>query len=151
MSLARAILEYVNDFIKCKTLFSTHYHELTDLENKYKTIKNVHVDAVEEDGKITFLHKVKPGAVDKSYGIHVGKLAGLPPVVVRRAEQILEKLEAQNTHTTTIVDNLPLFASVMQQEESKTSKAEEMLKTINPDGLTPKQALDALYELKALL
>ena len=82
MSLAEAILEYVNNKIKCKTLFSTHYHELTSLE-EHSGIKNVHVEAYEKDGNVTFLHKVKDGAVDKSYGIHVAKLAGMPKDLLR--------------------------------------------------------------------
>ena len=93
MSLAQAILEYVNNKIKCKTLFSTHYHELTDLANKNEGIKNIHVEALEKDGKITFLHKVKEGAVDKSYGIHVAKLAGLPEDVLNRAQEVLDRYE----------------------------------------------------------
>ena len=151
LSIAWAVVEYLHDHNQCRTIFATHYHELTALKEKLERLSLHQMMIKEWNNEVIFLHTVGEGAVDKSYGIHVGKLAGLPPVVVRRAEQILEKLEAQNTHTTTIVDNLPLFASVMQQEESKTSKAEEMLKTINPDALTPKQALDALYELKALL
>ena len=94
MSLARAILEYVNEHIKCKTLFSTHYHELTELEGEFSTIKNVHVDAIEEDGHITFLHKIKDGAVDKSYGVHVARLAGMPNELLSRADEILKYYES---------------------------------------------------------
>ena len=151
LSIAWAVVEYLHDHNQCRTIFATHYHELTALKEKLNRLSLHQMMIKEWNSEVIFLHTVGEGAVDKSYGIHVGKLAGLPPVVVRRAEQILEKLEAQNTHTTTIVDNLPLFASVMQEEESKTSKAEEMLQNINPDALSPKQALDALYELKALL
>ena len=94
MSLARAILEYVNLKIKCKTLFSTHYHELTDLSDTIPSIKNVHVDAIEEDGKVTFLHKVKEGPIDKSYGIHVARLAGLPEDLLKRASEFLASYES---------------------------------------------------------
>ena len=99
---------------------------------------------------VVFMHTVAQGAVDKSYGIHVGKLAGLPHPVVKRAEQILKKLEVQNAHTTTIVDDLPLFSAVLNQEQKEKSQAEEYLDSINPDDLTPKQALETLYELKKL-
>ena len=93
MALAQAIIEYIHDNIKAKTLFSTHYHELTDLENTLKTLKNVHVSAHEENGNITFLHKIKNGSIDKSYGIHVAKLANLPSVLINRANQILNVYE----------------------------------------------------------
>ena len=89
MSLAQAILEYLHDKIKAKTMFSTHYHELTALEKDLKHLKNVHVSAIEENGKVTFLHKVKMGAVDKSYGIHVASLAKLPNSLIERASDIL--------------------------------------------------------------
>jgi len=151
LSIAWAVVEYLHDHNQCRTIFATHYHELTTLKEKLNRLSLHQMMIKEWNSEVIFLHTVGEGAVDKSYGIHVGKLAGLPTVVVKRAEQILEKLEAQNTHTTTIVDNLPLFASVMQEEEShQTSKADEMLRTINPDALTPKQALDLLYELKSL-
>lgn len=96
MSLAEAILEYINNKIKCKTLFSTHYHELTELEKRFTGIKNVHVSALEENGNIIFLHKVKDGAVDKSYGIHVAKLANMPDDVINRASEILYQYEKTN-------------------------------------------------------
>ena len=149
LSIAWAVVEYLHDHNQCRTIFATHYHELTALKEKLERLSLHQMMIKEWNSEVVFLHTVGEGAVDKSYGIHVGKLAGLPPVVVRRAEQILEKLEAQNTHTTTIVDNLPLFATVMHEEEKKTSKAEEMLQNINPDTLTAKQALDLLYELKS--
>ena len=93
MSLAEAILKYVSTKIRAKTLFSTHYHELTVLEEKIPSIKNVHVSALESDGQITFLHKIKNGAVDKSYGIHVAKLAGLPEDIINDAMHILSVYE----------------------------------------------------------
>ena len=95
MSLAEAILEYIAGKIKCKTLFSTHYHELTDMEKSLNNLKNKHVSAVEENGNITFLHKVKDGSVDKSYGINVAKLAGLPDEVIERADSILKVYEGK--------------------------------------------------------
>ena len=96
MSLAQAILEYIHDKIKAKTMFSTHYHELTVLEKDLKHLKNVHVSAIEENGTITFLHKVKNGAVDKSYGIHVASLAHLPESLIKRADEILNVYEHKN-------------------------------------------------------
>src|SRR5699024_3601502 len=93
MSLARAILEYISENIKSYTLFSTHYHELTRLDKKFKNIKNVHVSAVANGNTITFSHKVKSGAVDKSYGIHVARLANMPDKLLKRAEEILEHYE----------------------------------------------------------
>ncbi len=93
IALAQSIIEYIHDNIHCKMLFSTHYHELTDLDKKLKNLKNVHVSAYEEDGKITFLHKIKEGSVDKSYGIHVAKLANLPSSLIKRADEILSLYE----------------------------------------------------------
>ena len=89
IALAQSILEYVNENIKCKTLFSTHYHEITSLDKRYSSIKNVHVDAKEEDGKLIFMHKVKDGSIDKSYGIHVAALANMPARLIERAKEIL--------------------------------------------------------------
>ncbi|WP_458413825.1 DNA mismatch repair protein MutS [Schinkia sp. CFF1] len=98
MALAQAIIEYIHDEIGAKTLFSTHYHELTELEESLQHLKNVHVSAIEENGKVVFLHKVKDGPADKSYGIHVAQLAELPEILIERAKEILDKLEnGQNT------------------------------------------------------
>ena len=96
IALAQAIIEHIHNHINCKMLFSTHYHELTDLENKLSHLKNVHVSAYEEDGKITFLHKIKDGSVDKSYGIHVARLANLPDSLIKRADQILKTYESKS-------------------------------------------------------
>ena len=100
MSLAQAILEYIHDNIGAKTLFSTHYHELTLLSSNLSHLKNVHVSAIEEDGKLTFLHKIKNGSVDKSYGINVASLANLPKSLIKRAEEILEVYENQEKRET---------------------------------------------------
>ena len=151
LSIAWAVVEYLHDHNQCRTIFATHYHELTALKSKLNRMSLHQMMIKEWDDEVIFLHTVGEGAVDKSYGIHVGKLAGLPAVVVKRAEQILKKLETQNTHTTTIVDDLPLFSSVVQSQEKETSKAELLLGELNPDNMSPKQALDALYELKSLL
>ena len=144
MSLAEAILKYVSTKIRCKTLFSTHYHELTVLENSISTIKNVHVSAIEEDGKITFLHKIKNGAVDKSYGIHVAKLAGLPDEVIKDALEILAMYE--NKPKTEKADTQ--LQLVMEFPEEKKDWVKEKLDKLDPLRMTPMEALNALYELK---
>ena len=144
MSLAEAILKYVSTKIRCKTLFSTHYHELTVLENSISTIKNIHVSAIEEDGKITFLHKIKNGAVDKSYGIHVAKLAGLPDEVIKDALEILAMYE--NKPKTEKADTQ--LQLVMEFPEEKKDRVKEKLDKLDPLRMTPMEALNALYELK---
>ena len=148
MALAQSIIEYIHDHIKCKTLFSTHYHELTDLENNLKNLKNIHVSAHEEDGEITFLHKIKEGSVDKSYGIHVAKLANLPDKLIKRAAAILKVYETKKKkRDIKIQESLPLDELMNQTE----SKVEEKLKEIDPMNMTPIQALNTLCELKELL
>ena len=145
MSLARAILEYVNTKIKCKTLFSTHYHELTDLSETMSNIKNVHVDAIEEDGKVTFLHKVKEGPIDKSYGIHVARLAGLPEDLLDRADKILktyESNEKNENHEVYVQQTLDF------EEKHENSKIEEEIKNLDILKMTPMDAINYLYELK---
>ena len=146
MSLAQSILEYVHDKIHAKTMFSTHYHELTSLALDLKHLKNVHVSAVEEEGKITFLHKVKNGSVDKSYGIHVASLAKLPKEVIERANEILSFYEKKNKNENHFKQiELPLeFTS----EENNENQVIEKLKKVNPLEITPIQALNILYELK---
>ena len=147
MSLAQAILEYIHDKIKAKTMFSTHYHELTVLEKDLKHLKNVHVSAIEKDGKITFLHKVKNGAVDKSYGIHVASLAHLPESLIKRADEILNIYEHKNVKKETFTQT-SLFELSESEAEPKKNKIEEKIKEINPLEMTPMEALNYLYELK---
>lgn len=142
MSLARAILEYVNLKIKCKTLFSTHYHELTDLSDTIPSIKNVHVDAVEEDGKVTFLHKVKEGPIDKSYGIHVARLAGLPEDLLKRASEFLASYESHEKREVFVQQSLNF------EEKHEDNKLEEKIKEIDILKMTPMDAINFLYELK---
>ncbi|XMB87379.1 DNA mismatch repair protein MutS [Mycoplasmatota bacterium WC44] len=139
MALAQGIIEYIHEKIKCKSLFSTHYHELTDLENHLGTLKNVHVSAKEEKGKIVFFHKVKPGAVDKSYGINVAKLAKLPKDLINRSSQILKELEANSVQLDL---NLFNFDSTIQEPDPII----EELQHIKVDELTPIQALNTLNE-----
>lgn len=143
MALAQAIIEYIHEHVKCKMMFSTHYHELTDLDKNLKNLRNVHVSAYEENGNITFLHKIKEGSVDKSYGIHVAKLANLPCTLIDRANIILEQYEKGTIKKEVKVqESLPLFY------EDKKSKVEEMLNDIDVMNLTPIEALNTLYKLK---
>ena len=146
MSLAQAILEYIHDKIKAKTLFSTHYHELTSLSGDLRNLRNAHVSAVEEDGKITFLHKVKMGAVDRSYGIHVASLAHLPKSLIDRASEILSVYENKSNKKQPFTQTT-LFLQP-EEEPTKESKIEEELKQINPLEVTPIEALNILYKLK---
>ena len=146
MSLAEAILEYVNTHIKCKTLFSTHYHELTQIEKKFSNIKNVHVSAKEENGTITFLHKIKEGAVDKSYGIHVAKLSGMPDELIKRASEIL-KIYEEGKMTV----ERPNIQLEMQFETNEKDLIKEFMEEVDPLNLTPLEAINKLYELKERL
>ena len=147
MALAQSIIEYIHDNIKCKTLFSTHYHELTDLENNLKHLKNIHVSAHLEDGNITFLHKIEEGSIDKSYGIHVARLAGLPDNLIKRADQILNVYEnKERKRDIKIQEALPLDDLVQ-----KESPVEEELKKIDPMNTTPMDALNILYKLKEMV
>lgn len=146
MALAQSIIEYIHKNIKGKTFFSTHYHELTDLEEKLKNLKNIHVSAYEEDGKLVFLHKIKQGSVDKSYGIHVAKLALLPDEVIKRADEILKVYEGnEKKRDIKVQEALPLDDLIKQK-----SKIEEELEKINPLEITPIQALNILYNLKEM-
>ena len=147
MSLAQAILEYIHDKIHAKTMFSTHYHELTALERDLKSLKNVHVSAIEENGKVTFLHKVKNGAVDKSYGIHVAALAHLPSSLIERARDILDVYEKKSTKKETFTQT-SLFELAETEFEPKISPIEEKIKEVNPLEITPMEALNFLYNLK---
>ncbi len=145
ISLAQSILEYVNNKIKCKTLFSTHYHELTTLDELHG-IKNVHVEAYEKDGNVTFLHKVKDGAVDKSYGIHVAKLAGMPKDLLVRAEEVLSYFEDNGKKSNVTTSSQLAF----DFSETPESEVEKRLEDIDPLKTTPMDAINILYELKEL-
>lgn len=144
MALAQSIIEYIHDKIGAKTLFSTHYHELTDLENNLKHLKNVHVSATLENGNLTFLHKIKGGSIDKSYGIHVAKLANLPDEVIKRANQILEVYENKEQHRDIkIQESLPIDEMI-----AETSEVEEEIKGINLLETSPIEALNLLYKIQ---
>lgn len=158
LSIAWASIEHLHDANKCRALFATHYHELTALSSKLPRLFNATVRVKEWHGDVVFLHEVLPGAADRSYGIQVAKLAGLPPPVIARAKAVLAKLEAQDRGATTqaLIDDLPLFAvtSRAHEAEAPPSEMEQLaaaLKALHPDELTPREALDALYALKAKL
>jgi DNA mismatch repair protein MutS len=143
MSLAQAILEYIHNNISCKTLFSTHYHELTDLEKTLPNLKNKHVSAKEENGNITFLHKVLDGSVDKSYGINVARLANLPSEVIDRADEILKVYEKkENDRDIVIQTTLPLCF------KKEDNEIENCIKELNILELTPIDAINILNDLK---
>ncbi len=146
MSLAAAIIEYIHDKVKAKTFFSTHYHELTDLEKNHKHIKNVHVSAKEENGDIIFLHKIQDGSIDKSYGLHVAKLAKLPDELINKANEILNSYE-KNSNKKVISNNEQISFDLKEEK----NEIEEKLKKINPLEMTPIDAMNVLYELKQMV
>ncbi|MDP2206299.1 MAG: DNA mismatch repair protein MutS [Alphaproteobacteria bacterium] len=152
LSIAWACLEHLHDANTCRALFATHYHELTSLTERLKHLSCYTMRVREWQDNIVFLHEVAPGTADRSYGVHVAKLAGLPPAVITRAEQVLEILESAKNPLDTgkTMGDLPLFSAAPKDAaKPKTSAVEEALKTIDPDGMTPKEALDALYALKS--
>ncbi|MGY8665987.1 DNA mismatch repair protein MutS [Bradyrhizobium sp. UFLA05-109] len=158
LSIAWAAIEHLHESNRCRTLFATHYHELTALSAKLPRMFNATVRVKEWQGNVVFLHEVLPGSADRSYGIQVAKLAGLPPAVITRAKSVLAKLEAQDRGQTAraLVDDLPLFAvpSRAAAEAPPPSEAEllmEAVKALHPDEMSPREALDALYALKAKL
>jgi DNA mismatch repair protein MutS len=177
MALAQAIIEYIHDNIGAKTLFSTHYHELTILENELDRLSNIHVSAMEQNGKVVFLHKIKEGPTDKSYGIHVAKLAELPDKLIDRANQILISLEKQdntiqidiNNHTSkedTSVELKSMPSDRIRDEQEQLSffgensdqpkkiklslkekNVLEKLRELDILEMTPIQAMNILYSL----
>ena len=152
MALAQAIIEYVHDNIGCKTLFSTHYHELTALESSLKNLKNVHVSAEEVKGEVVFLHKVKQGAIDKSYGINVAKLAKINLDIILRATDILNKLQENENYDKDKLSPYNYVAPLVY--DSKTEIEEEVinkLKNLNIYEINPMDALNLLNELKKKL
>ena len=146
MAIAYSIIDYIHNKVKAKTFFSTHYHELTELSKTHKHLKNVHVSASEKDGNITFLHKVVDGSIDKSYGIHVARLAKLPDELINKANEMLKKYESKDK-----VKNSEIQQISLNFEEEKESIVEEELKKINPLEMTPIDALNKLYALKNML
>jgi DNA mismatch repair protein MutS len=152
LSIAWATVEHLHEVNQCRALFATHYHELTTLADKLGEVANVTVDVKEWKDQIVFLHKVRPGAADRSYGIHVARLAGLPAAVTARAGEVLARLEADQTTGTGggALDDLPLFAAVSSQPDITPSPLVDAVNAINPDELTPRSALELLYRLKEI-
>jgi DNA mismatch repair protein MutS len=156
LALAWAIVEHLHDQIGCRTLFATHYHELTSLAARLPALKPYTMKVMEWQGDVKFLHEIAPGAADRSYGIHVAQLAGVPAAAIARAEEVLKTLEQgeQAGALTRLADDLPLFAvnpPPARGTLSEPNAAEEALQALNPDELSPKQALEALYRLRGLV
>ncbi|NBC33518.1 MAG: DNA mismatch repair protein MutS [Alphaproteobacteria bacterium] len=164
LSIAWACVEHLHDVNRCRALFATHYHELTTLAAKLPALACHTMRVKEWQGDIVFLHEVAPGAADRSYGIHVARLAGLPAAVLSRAEAVLQALEEgeQGRNVAKLADDLPLFSAAMARRAPEKpaapaasaapgpSAVEARLAALNPDDLTPRTALDLLYELKSL-
>ncbi|GGK13050.1 DNA mismatch repair protein MutS [Caldalkalibacillus thermarum] len=163
MSLAQAVIEYIHHQVQAKTLFSTHYHELTDLEQELERVKNIHVACSEHEGRITFLHKVLEGKADRSYGIHVAELAGMPKAVIERAAAILQVLESKaetavatdqhGTHRDKGPVQLSLFGDEAQEEPYRREpkwqqEILEEIETLDLINMTPLEALNTLYRLQ---
>ena len=156
LSIAWATLEHLHEFNRCRALFATHYHELAALAGKLNGVENATVAVKEWEGEVVFLHEVRPGTADRSYGVQVARLAGLPGAVVERARVVLdalEKSEREGGQQAALVDDLPLFstAAVAPIDRAKESEVEARLKDVLPDELTPKEALALIYELKSAL
>ena len=154
LSIAWATLEHLHDVNKSRALFATHYHELTQLAGKMAGVENATVSVTEWEGEVIFLHEVKRGAADRSYGVQVAQLAGLPAAVVERARVVLAALEKGEreggTRQKALIDDLPLFAATPARPapKAKSSAVEARLKDISPDELSPREALQLIYELK---
>jgi DNA mismatch repair protein MutS len=159
LSIAWATVEYLHEVNRCRSLFATHYHELTALSGKLGSVANVTIEVREFQDDIVFLHKVVPGAADRSYGIQVAKLAGLPRPVIERAGEVLRLLEESDDRVSPekLVEDLPLFAAARPRSHvpaatpAGPSPVEQALAAIHPDELTPREALEALYRLKGLI
>lgn len=151
MAISKAVIEYIHDRIGAKTIVSTHYHELTELEGYLENIKNYHVSAIEKDGELIFLYKVQRGGTDKSYGVNVARMAGIPGSVVRRARQVLKDFEARALASKE--QQLGLFDTAVTSESETVSEQEikvlEELRSIDLNNVTPLQALSLLHEMKA--
>ena len=154
LSIAWAVAEYLHNVNRCRTLFATHYHELTNLADRLPALSLHCMKTKEFNNQVVFLHEVIKGSADRSYGIHVANLAGLPKEVIRRSDQILKKLEKENQQNNALdlANELPLFDyQPPMLEVTKPSAVEEALKNINPDNLSAREALDKIYELKELM
>jgi DNA mismatch repair protein MutS len=152
LSIAWAVMEHLHDKVRARVLFATHYHELTELARRLDRVDNLTVRVTDWNGDIVFLHEILRGAADRSYGIQVAKLAGLPRAVVERARHLLAELEAADrlAHAERLAAGLPLFAAPAPATPVETDPVAAALEGLDPDALTPREALDALYRLKAL-
>ncbi|CTQ58690.1 DNA mismatch repair protein MutS [Roseibium album] len=158
LSIAWATIEHLHEVNKSRALFATHYHELTALSAKLDRLSNATVSVKEWNGDVIFLHEIVPGAADRSYGIQVAKLAGLPAMVVERSKQVLGQLEEQDRRSPaeSLIDELPLFANITTKppggaaDPAKPNPVSEALTELAPDDMTPREALEALYQLKTL-
>jgi DNA mismatch repair protein MutS len=154
LSIAWATLEHLHEVNRCRTLFATHYHELTALAARLTRLLPHTMRVKEWQGDVVFLHEVAPGAADRSYGIHVGRLAGLPAAVIARAEEVLALLEKdqQAGATAKLANDLPLFAALSKPaaKAKGPTALEQALGEVTPDALSPREALETLYRLKAL-
>ncbi len=154
LSIAWAVLEHLHDVNRCRALFATHYHEMTALAGKLTGVQNATVAVKEWEGDVIFLHEVRKGAADRSYGVQVARLAGLPGVVIDRARVVLEALEQgerTGTRQKTLIDDLPLFRATAPRVVAQPSTVEARLRAVVPDELTPMEALRLVYELREVL
>ncbi|TXR48059.1 DNA mismatch repair protein MutS [Phyllobacterium endophyticum] len=158
LSIAWAAVEYLHEKNQCRALFATHFHEMTALSEKLERLSNATMRVKEWDGDVVFLHEVAKGAADRSYGVQVARLAGLPEAVVNRARDVLHQLEASETSgkTDKLIDDLPLFSVEVKRQAPKPVQGHDnglmaAISTINPDEMTPREALEALYRLKGLV
>jgi DNA mismatch repair protein MutS len=155
LSIAWATVEHLHDVGRCRALFATHYHELTALASRLPALSCHTMRVKEWHDEVVFLHEVAAGAADRSYGIHVAKLAGLPPAVLRRAEEVLSLLEKseQSGDLARLAEDLPLFSAARPKGAAPTreSEVEKALVEIHPDALTPREALELLYKLKSMV
>jgi DNA mismatch repair protein MutS len=150
LAIAWAAAEALHDVNHCRTLFATHYHELAQLEQRLAHVRNLSLRAREWNGDLVFLHEAVEGAADRSYGVQVARLAGVPPAVVARAREVLDRLE-RTPGSPARLDDLPLFAERAPMVVAQPSKVEQAVRGIDPDSLSPREALEALYQLRALL
>ncbi|MBP6679244.1 MAG: DNA mismatch repair protein MutS, partial [Paracoccus sp.] len=158
LSIAWAVMEHLHGRNRCRALFATHYHEMTALSARLPGVENATVSVREWEGEVIFLHEVRKGAADRSYGVQVARLAGLPASVVERAREILHQLESGEDRgaasPAALLDDLPLFRAApapMPAAKPQPSAIEDRLRSLNPDAITAREALDLVYELSGML
>ena len=153
LSIAWAAVEHLHEKNRSRALFATHFHELTQLAKKLPRLVNLTMRVTEWHGEVVFLHEVVAGAADRSYGIQVAKLAGLPPAVVKRAQVLLAELEASERQAPVqkLIDDLPLFAALVPAAPPAADPLREALAALDPDALTPREALETIYQLQRIV